>query len=148
MHRPLFQDKLVRGSKSFSIKVDGTSKDNSAPFKAMTPSSKRGAKPYTSLLDTKGNSYYIPSSSASSLKVHVQDQTSATPSAEASHGYYGTAWLEHGASNNKYEYAVYVKTPSYGLTTGQVWSHQASKLERSKIYKVLKHDGDAHVVKF
>ena len=141
----LFQDKLVRGSSTFFIKVDGVQKNISAPFPAMTPSSTSGAKPYTILVDTKGNSYYIPSSSAPSVKVHIQNQISESQSGKPSSGDYATAWLEHSSVNGSYEYAIYVKTPSYNLTAGTAWSLQEDK---KQLYEVLQQDDEAHVVKF
>ena len=145
----LFQDKLLRGNETFAIKVNGVQKDSSAPFHAMTPTFKSERMPYTTLVDTKGNSFYIPRASASSLKVHIQDQISETPSAKPSHAYYGTAWLEHSAKNNKYEYAVFVKTPSYKLTAESAWQFQGNSMNpHNQVYSVLQQDGKAHVVKF
>ena len=141
----LFQDKLRRGSARFSIQVDGVTKDSSASSSTMTPA--LSSKGYITLVDTKGNSYYIPRSSASSLKVQVENQTSKTPADEPSSGYYATAWLEHSSSNNNYEYAIYVKTPSYPAAANTVWTSQATSTS-NKVYEVLKQDNEAHVVKF
>ena len=138
----LFQDKLVSGTSS--IKVDGVRKNSLTPFAAMTPFSPSGRKGYTTLVDTKGNSYYIPSSSASNLKVHVQTQNSKTSSGRASSGTYATAWLEHSAPNGKYEYAIHIKTPSYIQSASYYWGLRQS----NRFYKVLKQDDEAHVVKF
>ena len=143
----LFQDKLLRGSSSFFIEVDGAQKDCSAPLQSTTPYATSGEKGYTSLVDTKGNSYYIPRSSASSLKLHIKNQTSETPSAEPSEGCYGTAWLEHSSSNRSYEYAIYIRTPSYPRTADEAWSYHENDTT-SKLYEVLKKDDEAHVVKF
>ena len=140
-----FQDKLVRGSSTFFIKVDGTRKDSTAPFSAMTPYFESGAKPYTILVDTRGNSYYIPSSSAPRLKVHVQNQNSASQSGKTSSGEYATAWLEHSSVGGSYEYAIYVKTPSYPRTADAAWLLQEDK---KQLYEVLKQDNEAHVVRF
>ena len=142
----LFQDKVRRGDTSFRVKVDGTMKDSLAELPAMTPAL-NPTKGYISLEDTKGNSYYIPPSSASSLKVHIKNQNSKTPSARPSTGYYATAWLEHSSSNNNYEYAIYVKTPSYPKSADFVWSFQESN-PSNKINKVLQQNDVAHVVKF
>ncbi|XP_022801742.1 uncharacterized protein LOC111339361 [Stylophora pistillata] len=147
----LFQDKVRRVEtgnqmKSFSIELDGIRKDGSTTFVAMVPpldSTKR----YISLLDTKGNSYYIPPSSASSLKVQIANQNSRTPAARPSSGRYATAWLEHSSSDDNYEYAVYVKTTSYPKSAKFVWDFQASQLN-NKVYKVLQKNEVAHVVKF
>lgn len=141
----LFQDKLVRGSSTFFVEVDGNRKHHTSPFPAMTPASASGANPYTILVDTKGNSYYIPRSTASDLKVHVQDQASQDQSGKPSSGEYATAWIEHSSVSKRYEYAVYVKTPSYPTTANTVWRHQES---RNRIYEVLQQDDVAHVVKF
>ena len=141
----LFQDKLVRGSSTFSIEVDGNPKHHTAPFTAMTPASASGANPYTILVDTKGNSYYIPRSTASYLKVHVRNQASQNQSGKPSSGEYATAWLKHSSVNKRYEYAVYVKTPSYPTTANTVWRYQESS---SPVYEVLQQDDVAHVVKF
>ena len=143
----LFQDKLI--SDSSSIKVDDERKDDSTLFDAMTPFStpKGSRRGYTTLVDTKGNSYYIPRSSASDLKVHVQTQNSRTSSAKKSSGTYGTAWLEHSASDGSYEYAVHINTPSYEGSTGSYWEIQHSDPSH-KLYRVLKQDDEAHVVLF
>ncbi|KAL9951274.1 hypothetical protein ACROYT_G043912 [Oculina patagonica] len=143
----LFQDKLLRGFSPFFIKVDGAQKGCSDPLNTTTPYARNGEKNYTTLVDSKGNSYYIPRSSASSLKVHIQNQTSETPSAKTSQGCYGTAWLEHSPSIQSYEYAVYIKTPSYPRTADEAWSYQENDTQR-KLYEVLKQDDEAHVVKF
>ena len=141
----LFQDKLDRGSPgTFFIKVDGVKKNNAVLFPAMTPSSRSGANPYTILIDTKGNSYYIPSTSAPSLKVHVQNQISENQSGKTSSGKYATAWLEHSSVGGSYEYAVLVKTPSYRHNVETALKMQTG----NRLYKVLKQDGEAHVVKF
>ena len=140
----LFQDKLVRGSSTFFIKVDGVKKDNSSPFSAMTPYSPSGANGYTTLVDTKGNSYYIPRSSAPSLKVHVQNQMSESQSGKPSSGDYATAWLEHSSVNGHYEYAILV-TPSRPHTAETTWALQEDK---QLLYEVLQQDDKAHVVKF
>ena len=141
----LFQDKLQRGSSTFNIEVDGVTKGMSAPFPAETPA--LSSEGYITLTDTKGNGYYIPSSSASSLKVKVENQSSKTPADKPSSGYYATAWFEHSSSDDKYEYAIYVKTPSYPTSASDVWKSQATSTTR-KVYTVLKQDNKAHVVKF
>ena len=141
----LFQDKFVSGTSS--IEVDDVRKDSSSPFKAMTPLSSSGKKGYTTLVDTKGNSYFIPRSTASNLKVHVQTQNSKTSSGRASSGTYATAWLEHRAPNGKYEYGIYVKTPSYEKSADFYWGLQQHN-QPIKLYRVLKQDDEAHVVQF
>ena len=85
----LFQDKLTI---SFPhIKVNCATYTSLSVTKPPTGS-------YTTLTDTKGNFYYIPSASKSSLKVHVALQTSKKDdgSTGTTTGTYGTAWLEHG----------------------------------------------------
>ncbi|PFX32064.1 Chondroitin sulfate ABC exolyase [Stylophora pistillata] len=143
----LFQDKLVRGASKFSIQMDGTTKGSSDLFPAENPLSTNKAKGYTALVDTKGNSYFIPGSSASDLKVHVQSQTSQTAAAVDSSGIYATAWLEHISTNSKYEYAVLVKTASYKATATSLWDRQHGN-GNFKLYMVLQQDERAHVVKF
>lgn len=143
----LFQDKLLRGSSPFLIKVDGVQKGCSDLLNSTIPYATSGEKGYTTLVDTKGNSYYIPRSSVSRLKVHIQNQTSETPSAKPSKGCYGTAWLEHSSSIQNYEYAVYINTPSYPRRGDEAWSYQESA-KQSKLYEVLQQDDEAHVVKF
>lgn len=138
----LFQDKLVRDANTFFVKVDDVQKSHSSPFPAMTPASQSGANPYTILVDTKNNSYYVPPSSAPSLKVHVQNQISESDSGITSSGEYATAWLEHSSVNGDYEYAIQVNTPSYPHTA---WSLQEGK---QQLYEVLKQDDEAHIVKF
>ena len=143
----LFQDKLERGTSKFSIKIDDVTKTSSDLFAAINPLSKNTKKGYTTLIDSKGNSYFIPGSSASNLKVHVQKQDSQTVSAADSSGVYGTAWLEHSSPDGKYEYAVFVKTDSYKSTATSNWNRQ-HRNRNFKLYKVLQQDDKAHVVKF
>ena len=47
--------------------------------------------------------------SASSLRVKVENQSSKTPADKPSSGCHATAWFEHSSSDDKYEYAIYVK---------------------------------------
>ena len=140
----LFQDKLQRGSTLFSVEVDGVEKNSSSPIPAMTPAL-NSRKGYITLVDTKGNCYYFPPSSASSLKFQIENQTSKTSSAKPSSGYYATTWLEHSPSKDNYEYAVEVKTSSYPKSSEIIWRQQ---WHTKHIYKVLKQDDEAHVVKF
>ena len=143
----LFQDKLIRGGSSFSIEVDGATKDSSAPFPAMNPLSQSGNKGYTTLVDTKGNSYYIPGSSASNLRVHVKTQNSQTPAARLSSGIYATAWLEHNSPNDFYEYAIWINTDSYANIADRMWARQKQEND-PRPYQILKQDDKAHVVSF
>jgi len=108
---------------------------------------KTGKIDYVSIVDTKGNSYFIPRSSVSSLKFLSSNQTSQTPSTKPSVGYYATAWLEHRSPNGYYEYAVYVNTPSYPQPADVFWEYH-NRYPYEKPYKVLKQDHEAHVVKF
>ena len=140
----LFQDKLNRSSSAF-FKVDGVSKGMTSPFLAMTPNNlSKGPSP-TILLDTKGNSYYIPLSSAPHVKIHIQNQTSENQTGNPSTGYYATAWLEHSSVDASYEYAIYVNTPSYPHTAQDAWLPQD---DHKKLYQVLKQDHIAHVLRF
>ena len=140
----LFQDKLNRSSSAF-FKVDGVSKGMTSPFLAMTPNNlSKGASP-TILLDTKGNSYYIPLSSVPHVKIHIQNQTSENQKGNPSTGYYATAWLEHSSVDASYEYAIYVNTPSYPHTAQDAWLPQD---DHKKLYQVLKQDHIAHVLRF
>ena len=143
----LFQDKLARDASKFSIKMDGMTKDSSDLFEAVNPLSKNTKDGYTTLVDTKGNSYYIPGSSASDLKLHVQIQNSQTVAAVCSSGIYATAWLEHNSTNAKYEYAVLVKIDSYTSTASALWNRQ-DREGNFKLYMVLQQDEKAHVEKF
>ena len=85
--------------------------------------------------------------SASSLRVKVENQSSKTPADKPSSGYHATAWFEHSLSDDKYEYAIYVKTSSHPKSASDVWKSQATRTTR-KVYTVLKQDDEAHVVKF
>ena len=143
----LFQDKLVKDASKFSIKMDGMTKDSSDLFEAVNPLSKNTKDGYTTLVDTKGNSYYIPGSSVSDLKLHVQIQNSQTVAAVCSSGIYATAWLEHNSTNAKYEYAVLVKIDSYTSTASALWNRQ-DREGNFKLYMVLQQDEKAHVEKF
>ena len=137
----LFQDKLT--SSFPHIKVNGATHTS---LSVTTPST--GS--YTTLNDAKGNSYYIPSASKSSLKVHVELQTSKKDdgSTGTTTGTYGTAWLEHGTTplDEQYEYAVLIPTTSYHLTSTDLSTAQETL--GSEVYKVLKKDSTAHVVQF
>ena len=144
----LFQDKLVRDASLFSIKVDDVTKDSSAPFEAMNPLSTNGKKNYTTLVDTKGNSYYIPGSSASNLRVHVKTQNSQTPAARPSSGVYATAWLEHTSPNGFYEYAIWINTESYPNIADKMWARQTRETGIQRPYQIIRQDDEAHVVRF
>ncbi|XP_022779921.1 uncharacterized protein LOC111321338 [Stylophora pistillata] len=141
----LFQDKLIRGASKFSNVMDGPAKVTSDLFAAVNPPSTDMPRGYTTLVDTKGNSYYIPGSSASDLKVHVQNQNSKTAAAVDSSSIYTTAWLEHSSTSAKYEYAVFVKTDSYKSTATTIWKRQHGN---HLLYTVLQQDDKAHVVRF
>ena len=143
----LFQDKLVRGASEFSIKINDKTKGSSDIGKAGNPLSADPKRVYTTLVDTKGNSYYIPGSSASDLKVHIQNQNSKTTAVVDSSGIYATAWLEHSSTNAKYEYAVFVKTDSYRSTATASWD-RLHKNSNPVLYSVLQQDDKAHVVQF
>ena len=137
----LFQDKLTN---SFpDIKVNGVA---TTSLSVTTPST--GS--HTTLTDAKGNFYYIPNGSKSSLKVHAELQTSKKDdgSTGTTTGTYGTAWLEHGTtpSNEQYEYAVLIPTTSYHPTLTDLAT--AQETPGSEVYKVLKKDSAAHVVQF
>ena len=121
-----------------------------SPSSAPVPVERRdktGKIDHVTILDTKGNSYYIPHSSAPSLKFLSTNQTSQTPSNKTSFGYYATTWLEHRSPNSNYEYAVYVKTPSYPQAADVFWEYH-NRYPHEKPYTVLKQDHEAHVVKF
>ena len=143
----LFQDKLVRGASEFSIKINDKTKGSSDIGKAGNPLSADPKRGYTTLVDTKGNSYYIPGSSASDLKLHVQIQNSQTVAAVCSSVIYATARLEHNSTNAKYEYAVLVKIDSYTNTASALWNRQ-DREGNFKLYMVLQQDEKAHVEKF
>ena len=144
----LFQDKLNRGGDStFFIKVDDVRKDSMDQFATMNPLSINRNKKYTTLIDTKGNSYYIPESSAKNLRVHVQTQNSQTPAAEVSSGIYATAWIEHTSPNGFYEYAIWINTDSYPNTAEKMWARQTQE-NNPRPYQILKQDDEAHVVQF
>lgn len=104
--------------------MDGAQKDCSAPLQSTIPYAAKREKDYTSPVDAKGSSHYIPRSGVFSLKVGIKNQTSETPSAEPSEGCYGTAWLEHNSTNCSYEYAIYIKTPSYPNTADDAWTYR------------------------
>ena len=134
----LFQDKLEDGVAASFIKVNGNMKLYGDTFTATTPAVPSG-KSHVSLQDTKGNSYYIPQSSVSDLKVHIQDQSPLV-----STGRYATAWFEHGTTPGSYQYAAFVKTNSYDMDTAKHWREQ----DNNGLYDVLKVSRGAHVVKF
>ncbi len=138
----LFQDKLVSAS-SF-IKVDGVRKTASSGYNHVpsTSSSK------TTLTDAKGNYFYIPNPSKSALHVTVQSQSSETGDGTPTEtsGTYGTAWVQHDTTYNKYQYAVLVPTTSYHTPLTDLATAQESS--GSKVYEVLQDNEYAHVVQF
>ena len=141
----LFQDKLVDAVKSL-IKIDGVPKRNSPTFSAVTPWSLD--RNYTSLTDAKGNHYYIPNSSRTILKVHVENQISKTDNGKRkTSGHYGTAWFQHDKSSPEYEYAVLIPTTFNDSQLADDIS-TAQETVGSEIYKVLKKDSTAHVIQF
>ena len=135
----VFQDKLDFNVASSFIRVNGNMEGHGSTLATTTPRVPDG-KSHVSLVDTKGNSYYIPESSVSGLKVHVIEQP--VPNRGM---YYATAWFEHGAGSKSYEYAAYVKTPSYETNTTKLWQEQD---KNDGLYTVMKQDRKAHVVKF
>lgn len=142
----LFQDKLVDGVNSSLIKIDGVVKRYSPTFSAITPSCPN--RTYTTLTDAKGNYYYIPTSSRSMLKVHVENQTSKTDDGKRdTSGHYGTAWFQHDTFPSSYEYAVLIPT---SLNDSQQVDDipTAQETAGSEIYNVLQKNADAHVVQF
>ena len=143
----LFQDKLFDGVSSSKIKVNGVDKTYSNTANAYTPNKQNVA--YTTLTDAKGNFYYIPSNSKTSLKVHLTDQNSKTQDGKTTtKGRYATAWFDHSSSPNnvEYEYAVLIPTATYHTTLTDLATAQESA--NDKVYKVLKQDHQAHVVQF
>ena len=143
----LFQDKLFSGVSSSKIKINGADKTYSDLTNVFTPNQANVA--YTTLTDAKGNFYYIPSSSKTSLKVHLIDQNSKTQNGKTTTtGRYATAWFDHFTSpnNDKYEYAVLIPTNTYHATLTDLTTAQESA--NDKVYKVLKQDRQAHVVQF
>ena len=143
----LFQDKLVDGVPSSKITVNGVDKTFSDTVNAYTPNIKNVA--HTTLTDAKGNFYYIPSNSKTSLKVHGKDQNSKTDDGKTdTTGRNATAWFDHSTSpsNVKYEYAVLIPTATYHTTLTDLATAQESA--NAKVYKVLKQDHQAHVVQF
>lgn len=140
----LFQDKLLDGVSTSFIKVDGVQKHHSPIFPAATPSSSNS---YTTLTDTKGNFYYIPSPSKSMLKVHVKDQESKTDDGgKTTSSRYGAAWFEHGVFPSSYEYAVLIPTNTYHPTLNDLTTAQETAAK--EVYQVLKKDESAHIVQF
>ena len=143
----LFQDKLIDGVSSSKIKVNGEDKTYSDMANAYTPNKANVA--YTTLTDAKGNFYYIPGNSKTSLKVHLKDQNSKTDNGKTdTTGRYATAWFDHSSSPNnvKYQYAVLIPTATYHTTLTDLATAQESA--NDKVYKVLKQDRQAHVVQF
>ena len=140
----LFQDRLLDGLDTSFIKIDGVQKNHSPTFKAMTPSS---GNSYTTLTDAKGNFYYIPDPSKSSLKVHVDKQDSKTDNgSKPTSWHYGTAWFEHGKFPSSYEYAVLIPTDTYHPTLTDLT--KAQETAGSEVYKVLQQNDKAHIVQF
>ena len=137
----LFQDRLLNTS---FIKIDGVQKNYSLTFQAMTPSS---GNSYTTLTDVKGNFYYIPNLSKSSLKVHVCKQDSKTEDGSKNTSWhYGTAWFEHSKFHSSYEYAVLIPTDTYHTTLTDLT--KAQETAGSEVYKVLQQNDKAHIVQF
>lgn len=140
----LFQDRLLDGVSTSFIMVNGAQKHYSPTFPATTPSSSNS---YTTLTDAKGNFYYIPDTSKSMLKVHVQDQDSKTDDGQTTTSLrYATAWLEHDTFPANYEYAVLVPTDTYHATL--TYLATAQDTAGKEVYKVLQQDENAHIVQF
>ncbi|XP_068741846.1 chondroitin sulfate ABC exolyase-like [Montipora capricornis] len=143
----LFQDKLFSGDSSSKIKVNGVDKTYSDSLSGNSAPSSSNS--YTTLTDTKGNFYYIPSSSKSMLRVHVKEQNSKTEDGETNTtGRYGTAWFDHTSSpsNGKYEFAVLIPTSTYHSTLTDLATAQDTA--GNKVYEVLLNNRQGHVVKF
>ncbi|XP_068708115.1 chondroitin sulfate ABC exolyase-like [Montipora foliosa] len=143
----LFQDKLFSADSSSKIKVNGVDKTYSDTLSGNSAPSSSNS--YITLTDTKGNFYYIPSSSQSMLRVHVKDQNSKTDDGKSNtSGRYGTAWFDHTSSpnNGKYEFAVLIPTSTYHATLTDLAT--AQNTAGNEVYEVLLNNRQGHVVKF
>ena len=68
---------------------------SSAPARVERKDSQTGKIDYVTIVDIKGNSYFIPRSSAPSLKFPPTNTPSQTPLT----GYCATPWLDHRSPN-------------------------------------------------
>jgi hypothetical protein len=91
-------------------------------------------KASASILDSKGKGVFIPDDA--SLNISYAQRNSKTMRRKASSGEVLTAWFNH-ADTNEYEYVVLMETNQEEL----------NRLANSPSYKVIQHNGDAHIVK-
>ncbi|MBI9062427.1 MAG: T9SS type A sorting domain-containing protein [Marinilabiliaceae bacterium] len=94
------------------------------------------------LMDTKGNGYYIP---AGRVKISKSNQESRhNQDRKVNYGNFATAWIDHGTSptNAGYEYALLVQT-----STAELTSFKADMSSNNVPYEVIRKDHTAHIVK-
>lgn len=94
------------------------------------------------LMDTKGNGYYIPAGRVAVSKSNQESRNNENRS--INYGDYATAWINHGTSpsNAGYEYALLVQT-----TAGDLATFKSNMAGSAAPYQVIRKDNIAHIVK-
>ncbi len=93
------------------------------------------------LMDAKGNGYFLPQGNIHVMKSNQESRDNKTKA--VNYGDYATAWLDHGAapSDASYEYAILVQSSVDEMNTFKQDMGSASKP-----YQVLRKDEVAHIV--
>ncbi|MCT4589162.1 MAG: T9SS type A sorting domain-containing protein [Carboxylicivirga sp.] len=94
------------------------------------------------LLDTKGNGYYLPSGNV--YVERSQQESRDEKKKTVNYGNFATAWLDHGTSpdDEDYEYAILVQTSRDELN-----GFKQKMQSEDKPYEVIRKDEIAHIVK-
>ncbi|MCW3806392.1 chondroitinase family polysaccharide lyase [Plebeiibacterium marinum] len=93
------------------------------------------------LMDTKGNGYYIPSGSLTVSKMNQESRNNINKT--VNYGDFATAWLNHGKApvNKGYEYAILVQSNHSALQNFSTLMQQDNAP-----YSVIRKDNVAHIV--
>ena len=94
------------------------------------------------LLDTKGNGYYIPEGKVNVYK--MQQESRHQKNRSTTSGNFASAWIDHGTSpkDKEYEYSILVQS------SGDELEEFKNKMQSSdqRPYTVIRKDNKAHVV--
>lgn len=129
----LFQSALANTSDI--IMVDGNEISKFPYSKQLS-----ATEPVT-IMDTKGNGYYVPGGTISFLKSNQESRDNKNKT--ANYGNYATAWLDHGTAPNgdDYEYSILIQS-----NPAELEQFKDAMVAESKPYQVLRKDEVAHIV--
>lgn len=130
----LFQASLVNTSEQLVIEEDVVSQ---FPYSQTID-----INDAITILDTKGQGYYIPEGVVKVSKSNQESRDNKNKS--TNYGNFATAWIDHGKgpNNASYEYAVLVQTDN-----AKVNQFKQDMASSNAPYKVLRRDNVAHIIK-